>query len=221
MSQPLYTQKLIASCRYLAYRRIPGRSFQVLELPSMGVFAILSAHSGLFCRLGVCSSTILQTAWGLWITTHRNSLWFDGICLYPNNDSVGRQSEYHNRSHWCKPWEAKRYSQMDRMDYSCPQLDSHHSLFLRPLAWRWLHNALRGVLRQWFGWRNDGEAGHLSYNSGLTFVQYSGVPALAILAGLVFLSIPWIRKRLYETSISRMSRWPSCILPSSSGMQII
>lgn len=30
-------------------------------------------------------------------------------------------------------------------------------------------------------------------------MQYSGVPALAILAGLVFLSIPWIRKRLYET----------------------
>ena len=36
-----FTQKLVAGCRYLAYRRIPGRSFQILELPSMGVLAIL------------------------------------------------------------------------------------------------------------------------------------------------------------------------------------
>jgi hypothetical protein len=34
-------QKIMAGCRYLAYRRIPGRSFQMLELPAMGVLALL------------------------------------------------------------------------------------------------------------------------------------------------------------------------------------
>jgi hypothetical protein len=34
-------QKFVASCRYLAYRRIPNHSLRMLELPSMGVLALL------------------------------------------------------------------------------------------------------------------------------------------------------------------------------------